>query len=95
MFINPEFSRRELDSQKKMDQVCDEARKELGSDYPHYAIGRIEFQRETAVKIARDAIDEVERLRKQLSDAEDIIESQLGWDDDTPQAKYWDTHNEV
>lgn len=80
------FRRQDLDRMLTPDQVRSKFEAEGNSRDSIYpmALGWVGAQQERAIETARDALDEVDLLRKQLEAAEAAIN-----DDD---ASYWETY---
>jgi hypothetical protein len=55
-------------------------------------VGWMSSQQERLLTIAREALDEVDKLKARLDELERIAETHLGTEDDSPYAAYWDKH---
>ncbi len=84
--MTTDFRRRDLDRMMTPTQVREkyEAEGTARDSICPMALGWVGAQQERAILIAREALDEVDRLRKQLEAAESTIN-----DDD---AAYWETY---
>lgn len=93
------FSRERLANCKTTDQIREHLKSEIeGRDdreprdlYP-MMVGWLESQHNDVLRIAKEALDEMDKLKARLDELESIAESEIGVDDGTSYAEYWDKH---
>jgi hypothetical protein len=70
-----DYRRHDLDKMLNIAQVKEKAKEaDHGEDSYPFALGWVEGQQERAIEIAKEALDEVDRLNAQLRDAEEIAQ---------------------
>lgn len=89
-----EYRRQDLETIQMPAQLKERFKDEdRDSVYP-MMVGWMENQQKRLVENMREALDEIDRLKARLDELESIAESEIGTDDGTAYAEYWDKHYE-